>query len=144
MNAQPAPRHIVDDARLVQAAAWLHGRLRGQRDGTVRLPLDVRGRQDPASDVAIPDWPGPADGDESRELLRQFVAAGWLEETRDGGYRILPHERSLLAAMPLYRQVGVEAGRLGCVLFRPADVSSTRAAASARMCGTSTRWAPAS
>lgn len=113
MNSKRAARRIVEDARLVQAAAWLHGRMRGEADEVVRLPLDVRGRQDPASDVSIPDWPAPADGEETRGLLREFVAAGWMEEATNGGFRVLAQCRPLLAAMPLYQHVRVEdfAGR---------------------------------
>jgi SAM-dependent methyltransferase len=102
------PRRLVEDARLVQAGAWLYGFLRGKADGVIRIPLDVRGRQDPASDVATPDWPGPPDGDETQKLLSHFVEVGWLEAVAGGGWRARPHVRPLLAAMPLFQHVRAE------------------------------------
>lgn len=81
-----AVRAIMEDPTLVQAASRLAGHLHFRRNEPVKLPIPLRGEQDPLTDVPYPDWPYGADVEKSRAALNRFVEAGLLRATGNDAY----------------------------------------------------------
>ncbi len=105
---------LVAEPELLRAACWLAGALGATPGVEIAPPLAPAGVQDPDGDIAVPDWPFPAEGAACEAALERIAGAGLLARGRRAGWCTTPLGLDLLPSFLLHHQLRVEdfAGRL--------------------------------